>query len=242
MDAVEKSPEDGGGYMGTEAESCSCKENCAILKEVKEENIESLRKHLSEQRHDFLNLLQVIYGYTQLKKTDKVLEYISKYSRRLENIGRVYNSKCIKLADLLYNKEKEAECASLNFEVNAQISFEPAVWILDGDELVAAVDKAVTAYLYALWKNNCSDSTVIFDLKENADNFTMEIYCREIRDRELDAFAAMPEAGGIYSSRFEKNVENLSDIIDACSKSDIEAQWIQEDSTFVMKVLKKVCD
>ncbi|HRS22024.1 MAG TPA: Spo0B domain-containing protein, partial [Clostridia bacterium] len=132
----------------------------------KERYIESLKEHLSEQRHDFFNLLQILYGYTQLKKPDKVLEHISEYCKRMENIGRLYNCKCIKLADLLYNKVKEAESADLKLEVSVEVSFDSAVRILDEVPVVYVVDHVIMGFLYVLDEKGMKNAHVIYNLKE----------------------------------------------------------------------------
>ncbi|AKX93313.1 signal transduction histidine kinase [Moorella thermoacetica] len=41
------------------------------------------------QRHDFLNHLQVISGYLQLKKNDRALAYLRQVIDQLEQIGRI---------------------------------------------------------------------------------------------------------------------------------------------------------
>ena len=71
-----------------------CKRNNSLdIEAEREMYIESLKNHLREYRHDFFNLLQVLYGYTQLNKPDKVLQHITDYCRQMENIGTLYNCK-----------------------------------------------------------------------------------------------------------------------------------------------------
>jgi hypothetical protein len=225
-------------FMDIKADSCSKLEKCEIIKAEREQAVESLRAHLSEQRHDFFNLLQVIYGYTQLKKADKVLEHIRNYSVKLENIGRVYNSKCIKLADLLYNKEKEAESVDLHFEVSAEISFEPIVRMLEDESIIHVIDSMVTAYFYILSENGHRNTTIVYGLKENSDDFSMEIYCREIRSGELSSFLFMPGKEELYWSKLQRSFPSMESVLEFCNRTGLDANWVERDSTFTVRVYK----
>lgn len=225
-------------FMKIKADTCSKMENCEIIKAEREQAVENLRAHLSEQRHDFFNLLQVIYGYTQLDKPDKVLENIRNYSRKLENIGRVYNSKCIKLADLLYNKEKEAGSVDLNFEVCAEISFEPVVRMLEDENIIHVIDSVVTAYFYTLCESGNKNTTIIFGLKENDDDFAMEIYCREIRSGELGVFPMMTGSKEIYWSKLQRSFPSMEMVFDFCNRTGLDANWVGTDSTVIVRVYK----
>lgn len=225
--------------MKVKADPCSKLENCEVIKAEREQAVENLRAHLSEQRHDFFNLLQVIYGYTQLKKTDKVLEHIRNYSRKLENIGRVYNSKCIKLADLLYNKEKEAGSVDLNFEISAETSFEPVVRMLENENIVYVIDSVVTAYFYMLCENGHKNATIVYGLKENDDDFTMEIYCSEIRSGELGPFPFLTGSEELYWSKLQRSFPSMEKILEFCKRTGLDANWVGMDSTFNVRVYKR---
>ncbi|PRR77289.1 sensory histidine kinase DcuS [Clostridium liquoris] len=77
--------------------------------------IESLRV----QRHDFMNDLQIIYGYLQVDKEDKAKEYIDKLSVQNKYLSEIYS-----LGDLYlgYSLEKNIkECSSKHIEINIDI-------------------------------------------------------------------------------------------------------------------------
>lgn len=77
--------------------------------------IEALRK----QRHDFMNDLQIIYGYLQVGKGDKAKEFINKLSLQNEALSEIYS-----LGDnyLGYSLEKNIkECNSKDIEINIDI-------------------------------------------------------------------------------------------------------------------------
>lgn len=46
------------------------------------------------QRHDFMNYLQVIYGYIQINKPQEAVKYIKNINKYMLVIGRVFNLEC----------------------------------------------------------------------------------------------------------------------------------------------------
>ena len=52
--------------------------------------LESYIGLLRKQRHDFMNDLQVIYGYLQMMRPQGALEYIDRLSKENETISEIY--------------------------------------------------------------------------------------------------------------------------------------------------------
>lgn len=50
---------------------------------------EAAFKKIKEQRHDFMNYLQVIYGYLQMDRREKAMEYIMKVNSRMLLDGKL---------------------------------------------------------------------------------------------------------------------------------------------------------
>ncbi len=209
-----------------------------MLEAERENSIESLKAHLSEQRHDFFNLLQVLYGYTQLKKPDKVLAHIKDYCAQMENIGRLYNSKCIKLADLLYTKDKEAESIDLNLEVSVEVSFDPVVRMLEDQAILHAVDHAVSVFFYVLDDKGLKSTHIQFDLREGADDFRMEIYCRELREGQLEPISFDIPQRAMYWKKIERSVMCMDEIIKHCNQNSMDGRMLEDGSTFILKISK----
>lgn len=200
--------------------------------------IESLKNHLSEYRHDFFNLLQVLYGYTQLKKPDKVLEHITEYCKWMENIGKLYNCKCIKLADLLYNKVKEAESVDLKLEVSVEVSFDSAVRILDEISVVYVIDHVISCFLYVLDNKGMKNAHVIYNLKESSESFLMEIYCREIREGQSGSVDFIIPEQAIYWKKTARGVLGFDKIMKYCSDIDLDAKMLGNGTTFILNISK----
>ena len=219
-------------------EICSIADNCSILEAEKELSIDSLKEHLSEQRHDFFNVLQVLYGYTQLKKPEKVLMHIKDYCSRMENIGRLYNGKCIKLADLLYTKSKEADSIDLNLEISADVSFDPAVRILDDEVVLYAVDHALSGFYYILDNKGYKGTHIMYHLKENTNAFQMEIYCKEIREGQLEPINFVFPEEAMYWKKIERDVRDFDIIAKYCNSRGFEVKVSEAGETFVLSICK----
>lgn len=53
------------------------------------------------QRHDFMNYLQVVYGYIQLNKPEEAIRYIKQINTRMTLLSMVFNLECPDLSVLL---------------------------------------------------------------------------------------------------------------------------------------------
>ncbi|SHE44415.1 Spo0B domain-containing protein [Caloramator proteoclasticus] len=54
-------------------------------------NIKWCMNQMRKQRHDFMNYLQVIYGYLQINKPEEALNYIKKINSRMYMLSQLYN-------------------------------------------------------------------------------------------------------------------------------------------------------
>ena len=150
----------------------------------------------------------------------------------MENLGRLYNAKCIKLADLLYTKVKEAESIDLDLEINAEVSFEAVVRMLDNDVVLYAVDHVLSGFYYMLDSAGCKDSSVIYSLKENEGSFLMEIYCKEAREGNLQQVDLVFPDSELFWTKIERHVTSSDRITKYCSTAGFEGKMLEEVATF----------
>jgi hypothetical protein len=219
-------------------EICSVDPGCSMVEAEKEKSVDSLKDHLGEQRHDFFNLLQILYGYTQLKKPDKVLAHITDYCKEMQNIGKLYNCKCIKLADLLYTKCKEAESIDMKLEVAIEVSFDSIVRILDSEDIIHVVDHVISAFLYVLDEKGCKNAHVMFNLEESTEKFHMEIYCKELREEHFEpiSFVISPEVS--YWGKIERSIESFDRITKHCKDCGFDGGLLEDEETYIMSIAK----
>lgn len=90
------------------------------------------------QRHDFMNYLQVIFGYIQLNKPDKAVSYIKNINKQMVNISRIYNLESDPLG-LLF-QDFIMKCSKFDLEMELEIG-------------ISAVDNSVVENNYQLFIN-----------------------------------------------------------------------------------------
>ncbi|HYE81250.1 MAG TPA: Spo0B domain-containing protein [Clostridia bacterium] len=219
--------------------NCDTGSDCNLVEAERELAMESLKAHLSEQRHDFFNLLQVLYGYTQLKKPDKVLAHIKDYCRQMENIGRLYNCKCIKLADLLYTKGKEAESIDMKLMVSAEVSFDPVIRMLEDEAVLKAVDYTLSGFLHVLDQKGFKNAHLVYNLEEDADTFRMEVFCGELGEGHLEPVSFMIPGQVLYWKKIERDVMDFDNIAKHCSDNGFDGRMLEDGMTFLISIRKK---
>lgn len=77
---------------------------------------------LRKQRHDFMNDLQVIYGYLQMKKPQGALEYIDRLSKENETISEIYRLQDNGFSLCLENNIKRLWANEIKVEVDIEIA------------------------------------------------------------------------------------------------------------------------
>jgi hypothetical protein len=77
---------------------------------------------LRKQRHDFMNDLQVIYGYLQMKRPQSALEYIDRLSKENEIISEIYKLQDNGFSLCLENNIKKLWANEVKVEIDIEIS------------------------------------------------------------------------------------------------------------------------
>jgi hypothetical protein len=77
---------------------------------------------LRKQRHDFMNDVQVIYGYLQMKRPQGALEYIERLSKENEIISEIYKLQDNGFSLCLENNIKKLWASEIKVELDIEIS------------------------------------------------------------------------------------------------------------------------
>ncbi|MBK5241577.1 Spo0B domain-containing protein [Clostridium sp.] len=77
---------------------------------------------LRKQRHDFMNDLQVIYGYLQMKRPHGALEYIERLSKENEMISEIYKLQDNGFSLCLESNIKKLWASEIKVELDIEIS------------------------------------------------------------------------------------------------------------------------
>ncbi len=77
---------------------------------------------LRKQRHDFMNDLQVIYGYLQMMRPKGALDYIDRLSKENEIISEIYKLQDNKFSLCLENNIVKLWANEIKVEIDIEIS------------------------------------------------------------------------------------------------------------------------
>ena len=84
--------------------------------------LEDYIRLLRKQRHDFMNDLQVIYGYLQIKRPQGALDYIDKLSKENQIISEIYRLEDNRFSLCLESNIKKLWANEIKVEVDIEIS------------------------------------------------------------------------------------------------------------------------
>lgn len=136
---------------------------------------ELIENLLREQRHDFLNEIQIIYGYIKLNKIDKAIDYINQVSKDAKICSKISNLSCIELYIMLSEKFKRAKSLGIdiNFEVYSDAQREE---FMDKDinKVISLFEEAVDVIIDSMY-NNSDFEEYIFYIEETCENFILKI-------------------------------------------------------------------
>lgn len=224
---------------------CRGRTGCRDTADEREAAVISLKTHLSEQRHDVFNLLQLIYGFTQLKRPEKVLELIRDYCGKMENIGRLYNAKCIKLADLLYTKEKEAGVVELGMDFQIDIDFEPDIVMLEHENYLYAVNGAISNFFFWMHRQDIRNGFLSCHMKALPDAYKLTLSLKESPqeggNNAAEAFKLNDET--FYWRKISGEVPAARELEARCGAAGIGLELDERNArvSLEMKRCKNVC-
>lgn len=96
-----------------------CKEVIALENNYLEKYvIEQMRL----QRHDFMNYLQVIYGYIQINKPDEAINYIKNINKYMITLSKIFNLECDALG--MFFQEFINKCSKFYVEIELDLRIE----------------------------------------------------------------------------------------------------------------------
>lgn len=81
----------------------------------------SIVQYMREQRHDFMNHIQVIWGYLQLNKPGEAAKYITEVNTKLNVYGLVFKLESPTLSLFLYNHIKKAHRYGINVDFELEV-------------------------------------------------------------------------------------------------------------------------
>ncbi len=119
-------------------------ERRTIIQSMEKTAIASLNHH----RHDWMNDLQVLYGYLRLGKLDKSLQCVERIKERVTEESRISRLGIPSLVFYLQSFRASGIALELHVEIEDELQLSALVSPEDGESLTGAIADAIRAYQY----------------------------------------------------------------------------------------------
>lgn len=105
-------------------------------------------KTLNHHRHDWMNDLQILYGYIQLNKIDKSKEYVERIKEKMTIESKISKLGVPPLIFYLQSFRTTGSNLILEVEIDENLSLSEILNPQEGDELTTMIAQTVRAYQY----------------------------------------------------------------------------------------------
>ena len=169
--------------------------------------LESYINLLRRQRHDFMNDLQVIYGYLQMKRPQGALEYIDRLSKENEIISGIYRLQDNGFSLCLENNIKKLWANEVKVEIDIEIeNFKKKIFETSYDKKSDLVNTIFTevectnmnfVYIY-IFEDELGESLLITNNESMSDEISWMDEWQKL-DKEVDDLI-------VYRCAFDNNL------------------------------------
>ncbi|MCF8010300.1 MAG: Spo0B domain-containing protein [Clostridiales bacterium] len=166
------------------------------------------------QRHDFMNHLQVILGYLQVKRTIKAIDYIKNINTNFEEIRTINNLSMPEISVLLINKRHEAEKYNIKFNYNLKSDLSNTQ--VKEHDIVKILSNLIDSTIYEIKNNNIPYKKIHILIEKSSDKLFMEVSNNDvIIDRPLKQVSQT-------KSLLTYNLHNIIKLVEDKYKGKIE--------------------
>jgi len=157
-----------------------------MLELVQRSAIETLSHH----RHDWMNELQILYGYLRLNKPDKAIAVVDRIRSRMEHDSRISRLGVPKLAAFFLSFRTVCDTMKLEVEVDEGVSLQGAG--PDADRLADAVIGLVNLYRLRAVAAGDEENVLLLRLRSEGASVVLEakfggqLAGRDSLERELE--------------------------------------------------------
>lgn len=111
------------------------------------ESFDNFVSEFRKQRHDFMNDIQVIYGYLQLDRKDEAIEYINKISINNKVVSKIYTLGDERFGFVMEKLLKRFTEKEISIEVDIEIgSFSKKVFELEYNKKLNLVNNIIDEF------------------------------------------------------------------------------------------------
>ncbi|WDC83881.1 Spo0B domain-containing protein [Caloramator sp. mosi_1] len=139
-------------------------------------NIQWYLNQIRKQRHDFMNYLQVIYGYLQINKPNEALNYIKKLNTKMYMLSQLYNLENSYLSLIIHDIITTVEKCGLDWQLKNIKSY------ITEEELSKNINKYIEGLedfkqtLYNVLIKQFKNQEIFISTKENIDGLQILLH------------------------------------------------------------------
>ncbi|MEJ8554269.1 Spo0B domain-containing protein [Tepidibacter sp. Z1-5] len=152
--------------------------------------IDDLLKH---QRHDYLNEIQIIFGYIKLNKIDEAVEYINKIRNEASINSKLSNLSCVDLYLMFEKKLKQCRKEGVNIDFNVYTNAKREDFKnKEVSKMLTYMEKALNIIFDYINNNNNKFEKYIIYIEETSECFVLKVALEYLNDiesikKELDS-------------------------------------------------------
>ncbi|WP_352420110.1 Spo0B domain-containing protein [Proteiniborus sp.] len=140
---------------------------------------------LREQRHDYMNLFQIIYGYLQLNNKNKVMEHIEKAITASANSSKCYCLSVFPMSLLLERKVKIGESKGIKIIVDVDSCVDNELRNISNEKIILErISYLFDFFISCTYKEN-EEAKLFVDIYEHINKIEF-VFSGDIDARLLD--------------------------------------------------------
>jgi sensor histidine kinase regulating citrate/malate metabolism len=175
------------------------------LEVQREQSQLELLQIVSHLRHDWMNDIQVLSGYIQLKKYDKLYPYVEKIRAKMQNESNVSKLGVPSLVAYLLSLRTDITTLQLDVELEHEINLNKLP--LDGEQAASVIRRTVELFKAYAQKYTDEPNTLSLELIEEEQHLLLDFayhgnYNREALRQALEQ-ELLGQASGIEIEDFE---------------------------------------
>lgn len=136
-------------------------------------NLEDLNRTLREQRHDYLNHIQVVYGLMELDEFEEAKKYIEPVYKDILKVSKALRTAHPAINALLQVKMQMAEKCDINMYLEVKTDLKKMN--IEAWELCKVVSNIIDNGMRALSEKE-GDRNLYIDIDDELDNYRIDIY------------------------------------------------------------------
>lgn len=128
---------------------------------------------LSHHRHDWMNDLQILYGYIRLNKTDKAAQVVDRIRERMENDSRVSQIGNPELATFLLSFRTQCDHLRLDVRIADGVQWDKLA--ADPDRWASCVIGLINAYRYRSSVPGAAENVLRLSFSQDDRDLTLKL-------------------------------------------------------------------